>query len=228
MNLQSDDLAIRLGKMLAGFLVVVVLLLLNLTIVFSLQAGYSETNAIAHVRSCENKGPISWRGFGNNWNCTAVFQQDGTGGTWRATVDFNLFTPEEIGTPQRVLVSDGGGRIVSSENVEYHQSTGISPGAAGWIWTATTFVFIFPTLWVFSRSVVWSFSQEEQRKFWEKIYGTPEERAAKKEKDREFYRQIRQNRADRKEARRNGQRRQGKDPKKAARKRMRELERQRD
>ncbi len=225
MNLQSDNIAIRLMKMLAGFAVIAVLLLSTLTIVFSFHGRVNHSNATAHVESCVDKGPVSWRGFGHNWKCTFTVQDDKTGDTWKDSLDFNFFTPDDIGTPQRITW--GESRV--SEGVGgYNQTDGLPSGVDGWIDVAAIFIFIFPTLWVFSRSVVWSFPQEEQRKFWEKIYGTPEERAAKKEKDGEFYRQLRQNRADRKDARRNGQRKPGKDPKKAARKRMRELKRQRD
>lgn len=198
MNLHPDNRAVRALNLIGGLAVLPLAVLLFLTVLFSFNRSSESANATAHVHSCEDIGPISWRGFGHNWKCTATIQEDDTGESWTATRAFNFFTPDEIGTPQRISV----GHSLTSDKVFYSQTEGWSSAAVGIIDTiAAIFIFI-PALWLFSRLIVRSFKQEEQRKFWEKIHGTPEERAAKKQKDKEFWEEMRRNRAQRKETRR--------------------------
>ncbi|QUH04463.1 hypothetical protein HUO13_30085 [Saccharopolyspora erythraea] len=200
--LKSDNLAVRLGKMIAGFIVVAVLVMLWPTIVFSFPTMKDKPNATADVKSCEDTGPVTRRGFGHNWNCVATIRDDETGQTWTTSIDMNFFTPDEIGEPQRLTWGYGGGRgNINTDKRTYTQAEGFSSGTVTMISIVAAGVLGIPALWMFSKSVVWSFSQAEQRKFWEKIHGSPEERAAKKKKDQEFWDQMRRNREQRKQAR---------------------------
>ncbi|CAM05167.1 hypothetical protein A8924_6330 [Saccharopolyspora erythraea NRRL 2338] len=199
----SDNIAIRLAKMLGGFVVVAVLVMLWPTIVYSFPEKKDNPNGTALVRSCEDTGPVTRRGFGHNWSCVADIRDDKTGDTWTATVDMNFFTPAEVGKQKRLVWGYGGSR--TSTNKEKRTYTraedGYSNGTVTLVLVVTTGLVGIPALWMFSKSVVWSFSQAEQRKFWEKIHGSPEERAAKKKKDQEFWDQMRRNREQRKQAR---------------------------
>ncbi|MER5391456.1 DUF6346 domain-containing protein [Saccharopolyspora sp. NPDC002686] len=203
---KSDNIAIRLAKMLGGFVVVAIIVLSWLTIVFSFPEKHDRPNGTAYVQSCEDTGPITRRGFGHNWSCTATIRDDKTGNTWTQTLDMNFFSPDDIGKEKRLTWGYGGGRSnINTEKRTYTPAEGYSTGFTTTISVVSFIVLLPPALWMLATSVMWSFSQAEQRKFWEKIHGTPEERAAKKRKElaeREARQASRQRYAAIKEARR--------------------------
>lgn len=199
----SDNIVIRLAKMLGGLVVVAVIVMLWPTIIYSFPEQKDNPNGTALVKSCEDTGPITRRGFGHNWNCTAEIRDDETGQTWTASIDMNFFTPEDIGKQKRLVWGYGGSR--TSHNTEKRTYTraedGYSSGTTTLVALVTTGVVGIPALLMLSKALAWSGTQEEQRKKREKIHGTPEERAAEKQKDDQFWAQIRANREERKKAR---------------------------
>lgn len=72
---KSDNPFIRLLRMLFGFGIVALLLLTALTVNFSFPEKSTVTNATAQVQSCEDHVPLSRRGFGPRWNCTALIRR---------------------------------------------------------------------------------------------------------------------------------------------------------
>ncbi|MCI2419163.1 DUF6346 domain-containing protein [Saccharopolyspora sp. K220] len=199
---KSDNPLVRLLRVLIGLGIVAVIGLTALTIVFSFPRKAEVSNATARVTACEDTGPITRRGFGHNWSCTATFRDDETGETWTTDVDMNLFAPDDVGKDVRVAWSHGGGRIVTSENRVYTPLEGVSSGTYTLIVVAVGFTTFLLGLWMLIKAVVWGFTQEGQRRFWDKFHGGAEKRAAQKKKDEEFWAQIKQNREQRKAARR--------------------------
>ncbi|KAA5832519.1 hypothetical protein F1721_16065 [Saccharopolyspora hirsuta] len=182
---RSDNPVARVLRVLIGFGIVALIAFTALTVIFSFQRKTEATNATARVTACEDTGPITRRGFGHNWNCTATIRDDESGETWTTDIDMNFFTPEDIGQDKRLYWGYGGNRMVTSDYRVYASPEGVSAGTYAVISAAVGFPAIMAMLWFFAKAVVWGFSQEEQRKFWEKIHGTPEQRAAKKQKELE-------------------------------------------
>ncbi|WP_433873806.1 DUF6346 domain-containing protein [Saccharopolyspora sp. CA-218241] len=190
--------------MLGGFVIVALLLMLWPTIVFTFPLEKDNPNGTATAHSCEDTGPVTRRGFGINWNCVATIRDHESGETWTAEIDMNFFTPEDIGEPKEIVWGYGGSR--SSHNTELRTYTlaegGVSSGARTAIAIGAAVLVVVPAIFMFIRSLRWSGTQEQQRKDRERVNGTPEEQAAKKKEDEEFWAQMRRNREQRKQARR--------------------------
>ncbi|RRO16185.1 hypothetical protein EIL87_14125 [Saccharopolyspora rhizosphaerae] len=197
---KSDNPLVRFVRFVVGLGIVAVILLTALTIIFSFPEKSTATNATAKVQSCVDTGPITRRGFGHNWDCKIAVRDDKTGERWTDQVDMNVFSPEDVGKEKPVAWGYAGGRIVKSDNRHYSTPEGSSTGTHLVVMFATGAVAIVAALWFLSRAIIWSFSQQGQRKFWEKIHGSSEEKAAKKEKDDEFWAEMRRNRELRKQA----------------------------
>lgn len=199
---KSDNPIARIIRLVLGLGIVSVIVLTALTIIFSFPEKSKTTNATATVQSCEDTGPITRRGFGHNWNCTVNVRDDKTGETWSDQVDMNLFTPEDVGKEKRVAWGYAGGRIVKSDNRVYSSPEGYSGATSIIVMFATGAVAIVAALWFLAKAITWSFSQQGQRRFWEKSLGTSSEKKAKKQQDDEFWAEMRRNRELRKEQRR--------------------------
>lgn len=193
----SDNIVIRLAKMLGGLVATAVLVMLWLTIIFSFPEQEDNPNGTALVKSCEDTGPITRRGFGHNWNCTAEVRDDETGKTWTSQIDMNFFTPEDIGKEKKLIWGYGGSR--TSHNTEKRTYTRVEDGYSSATNTlvaiVATGVVGIPALLMLSTALNWIGTQEEQRKWREKLHGTPEERAAKKRKEREADERFRERQA---------------------------------
>lgn len=202
----SNNLAVRLTKLVGGLVVTAAVLMLWPTIVFSFPQKHSSPNATALVQSCEDTGPITRRGFGHNWDCSIKVRDDETGKTWTANVDMNFFTPDDVGKEKRLTWGYGGGRYNNNTELRtYTPAEGYSTGVFTLIGCLAGVVIVPAALWMLAKSIIWSFSREEQRKFWEKINGTTEEKSAKKQQQAEEKaqrQQARQRSAEIKEARR--------------------------
>lgn len=200
---KSDNPIARIFRFVIGVGIVAVILLTALTIIFSFPEKSTVTNATAKVQSCVDTGPLTRRGFGHNWNCTVTVRDDKSGETWTDKVDMNVFGPEDIGKEKRVAWGYAGGRIVKSDNRDYSSTEGYSVTTHLIVMFATGAVAIVASLWFLSRAIIWSFSQQGQRKFWEKVHGNSAEKAAKKQQDDEFWAEMRRNRELRKQAKQN-------------------------
>lgn len=170
--------------MLIGFGIVALIALTALTIVFSFPAKTGGSNATATAKSCEDYGPISRRGFGHHWACTAQIRDDKTGETWNDVVDMNVLQPQDVGRQERITWGYSGGRVGKSENRVYRSPDGYSEGVNLAVTVVVGFIAIVAMLWYFSKALVWGYTQEGQRKFREKIHGSSTERAAKKQQER--------------------------------------------
>ncbi|WP_207918737.1 DUF6346 domain-containing protein [Saccharopolyspora karakumensis] len=182
---KSDNPILRILRVLIGFGIVALIALTALTIIFTFPEKTPATNATAVAKSCEDYGPVSRRGFGHHWACTTEIRDDETGEVWTDVVDMNVLSPESIGKQERITWGYSGGRTGKSDNRVYRSPDGYSEGVNLTVTILIGFAAIPMILWYFAKAVVWGFSQEEQRKFWEKINGTPEEQAAKKQKEDE-------------------------------------------
>lgn len=196
-----DNPLMRVLRVLVGFGVLAVIALSAMTIMFSFQARASEADGTALVESCEDKGPISRRGFGHHWNCTVMIREHETGERFTAEVDMSVFSPEDIGE-ERLIAWGNTGRLQAGERKYVPVEHGVSGNTRDTVWMVVGLPTAIALLWMFPKAIVWGFTQEGQRQFWEQIHGTPEERAAKKAKDEEFWAELRRNREQRKQARR--------------------------
>lgn len=200
----SNNIAARLAKTALGLLATACILMLWPTIVFSFPEKADEQNATALVQSCEDTGPITRRGFGRNWDCNVRIQDDKSGKTWTTSIDMNFFSPEDIGKEKRLTWGHGGGRAsTNTETYIYTRAEGFPTGVRTLVAIVAAIVLLPPALWLLAKSIVWSFPQNEQRKFWEKIHGTSEEKAEKKRNEQEEdarWRETQRRRAEQHEA----------------------------
>lgn len=180
---KSDNPLIRAFRVLVGFGIVSLIALTALTIIFAFPEKTPATNATALAKSCEDYGPVSRRGFGPHWACTAEIRDDKTGETWTDVVDMSVLGPESVAKQERITWGYSGGRTGRSDNRVYRSPDGYSEGISLTITIIIGCAAIPLLLWYFSKAIVWGFSQDEQRKFWEKINGTPEEQAEKKQEE---------------------------------------------
>ncbi|MEB3366887.1 DUF6346 domain-containing protein [Saccharopolyspora mangrovi] len=202
--LNSNNLGVRLTKMVLGLLATTCILMLWPTAVFSFPEKAEKQNATAIVQSCRDTGPITRRGFGHNWDCRAQIRDDKTGKSWTTNIDMNFFSPEDVGKEKRLTWGHGGGRAsTNTETYIYTSSEGYPAGVRILVAIVAAIVIIPPALWLLAKSVVWSFPQNQQRRFWEKINGTPEQKAEKKRKkqaDDARWRETQRRRAEQHEA----------------------------
>lgn len=182
---KSDNPLVRVLRVLIGFGIVALIALTALTIIFAFPAKTSGSNATAVAKSCEDYGPISRRGFGHHWGCTAQIRDDKTGETWTDVVDMNVLQPQDVGRQERITWGYSGGRVGKSENRVYRSPDGYSDGVNLAVTVAVGFAALIAMLWFFAKAVVWGFTQEGQRKFWQKIHGSNAERTAKKQQELE-------------------------------------------
>ncbi|MDI2028477.1 DUF6346 domain-containing protein [Saccharopolyspora sp. TS4A08] len=182
---KSDNPLVRVLRVLIGFAIVALIALTALTVIFAFPAKTGGSNATAVARSCEDYGPISRRGFGHHWGCTAQIRDDKTGETWTDVVDMNVLQPQDVGRQERITWGFSGGRVGKSENRVYRSPDGYSDGVNLAVTVVVGFAALLAMLWFFAKAVVWGFTQEGQRKFWEKIHGSNWERAAKKQHELE-------------------------------------------
>ncbi|TWG08907.1 DUF6346 domain-containing protein [Saccharopolyspora dendranthemae] len=200
----SNSIGVRLAKLVLGLLTTACILMLWPTIVFSFPEKAEKQNATALVESCKDTGPITRRGFGHNWDCAVRIRDDETGRSWTTAIDMNFFSPEDVGKEKRLTWGHGGGRAsTNNETYIYTRAEGYPTGVRTLVAIVTAIIILPPALWLLAKSIVWSFSRDEQRKFWEKINGTPEERAEKKRKKQEEdaqWRETQRRRAEQHEA----------------------------
>jgi hypothetical protein len=182
----SDKLPIRLAKMVFGLILTAAIALLWPTIVFSFPQKHDAPNATALVRSCEDTGPITRRGYGHNWNCTAEIRDSKTGETWTTDLDMNFFTPDDIGKEKELTWGYGGGRYnINTEKRTYTPAEGYSSGTFTVVACVAGILVLPGVILMLVTALAWSLKSDEHRKHWEKIRGTPEERAAKKQQEQE-------------------------------------------
>ncbi|MEV4730871.1 DUF6346 domain-containing protein [Saccharopolyspora sp. NPDC049426] len=175
---RSDELPVRMAKLVGGLVVTACIAMLWPTIIFSFPEKHERPNATALVQSCEDTGPVTRRGFGHNWDCTFQVRDDETGKSWTTTTDMNLFSPEDVGEEKRLTWGYGGSRFSTNTAVRtYTAAEGYSAGFRLVVITLATIAIAPPALWMFAKSLVWGYSQAGQREFWERISGTPAERA---------------------------------------------------
>ena len=191
----SDKLPVRLAKMVFGLVLTAAIALVWPTIVFSFPQKHEPPNATALVQSCEDTGPVTRRGYGHNWNCTAKIRDNKTGATWTTDLDMNFFTPDEIGKEKQLTWSYGGGRYnTNTEKRTYTPADGYSSGTFIVV-ACVAGIFVLPAvILMLVTSLAWALPRVERRKHWEKIRGTPEERAAKKQQEQERDTELRESR----------------------------------
>ena len=182
---KSDNPLIRALRVLIGLGIVVLIALTAVTIIFSFPAKSPESNATAIAKSCQDYGPISRRGFGHHWACTAQIKDDKTGETWTSVVDMNVLRPEDIGQKERITWGYSGGRVGKSDNRVYSSPDGYSKGVNTAVIVIVGFAALVSMLWFLTRAVAWGKTQEGQRKASEEMHGTESERSAKKQKERD-------------------------------------------
>lgn len=182
---KSDNPLIRALRVLIGLGIVVLIALTALTIIFSFPAKTSESNATAVAKSCEDHGPISRRGFGHQWACTAQLKDDKTGESWTGVVDMNVLQPDDIGREERITWGYSGGRVGKSENRVYSSPDGYSKGVNTAVTVIVGFAGLVSMLAFFTKAVTWGKTQEGQRRASEKTHGTESKRTAKKQGERE-------------------------------------------
>ena len=182
---KSDNPGARALRVIIGFGIVAFIGLSALTVINWFPAK-TTANATAVVESCEDRGPISRRGFGPHWACQATITDDETRETWTDTVDMNVLSPADAGKQERITWGYSGGRVGKSDNRVYRSPEGYSRGVNTLVIIVVGFPAFLMMLWYSAKAIVWGLSQEEQRKFWTKINkGTPEELAATKQRERE-------------------------------------------
>lgn len=183
---RSDAVPVRLVKLVGGLVVTACIAMLWPTIIFSFPEKHERPNATALVRSCEDTGPVTRRGFGHNWDCTLQVRDDKTGESWTTTIDMNLFSPEDVGKQKRLTWGYGGSRFSTNKAMRtYTAAEGYSEGFRLVVITLTTLAIAPPALWMFAKSLVWGYSQAGQREFWERINGTPAERAEEQQREQQ-------------------------------------------
>lgn len=190
---RSDAVVVRLAKVVGGLVVTACIAMLWPTIIFSFPEKHERPNATALVQSCEDTGPVTRRGFGHNWDCAVQIRDDETGKSWTTTIDMNLFSPEDVGEEKRLTWGYGGSRFSTNTSVRtYTAAEGYSEGFHLVVITLATIAISPLLLWMFAKSLVWGYSQAGQREFWEKIHGTPSERAEKKRREQQEEARLRE------------------------------------
>ncbi|WP_406689056.1 DUF6346 domain-containing protein [Saccharopolyspora sp. ID03-671] len=127
----SNNLAVRLTKLIGGLTVTAAILMLWPTVVFSFPQKHEKPNSTAHVQSCEDTGPITRRGFGSNWNCAVTIRDDETSETWTTDLDMNFFTPDDVGKEKRLTWGYGGGRFNSNKELRRSKQHAGGRGSSG-------------------------------------------------------------------------------------------------
>lgn len=200
----SNTIGLRLTKMVLGLIVTACIVMLWPTIVFSFPEKADKPNATATVQSCEDTGPITRRGFGHNWDCRVRIADDESRKNWTTNIDMNFFSPEDVGKEKRLTWGHGGGRAsTNTDTYVYTRAEGYPAGVRLLVSIVAAIVLLPPALWLLVKSVVWIFPQNEQRKFWEKIGGTSEQKAEKKRQKQaedERWRETQRRRAEQHEA----------------------------
>lgn len=182
---KSDNPLARALRVLIGLGIVVLIGLTALTIIFSFPAKSPASNATAVAKSCEDYGPISRRGFGHHWACTAQIRDDKTGETWTGLVDMNVLQPEDIGREEHITWGYSGGRVGKSENRVYSSPDGYPKSVNTAVMVIVGAAGLVSMLVFFTKAIAWGRTQEGQRKASEKAHGTKSERTAKKQQEQQ-------------------------------------------
>ncbi|RRO16186.1 hypothetical protein EIL87_14130 [Saccharopolyspora rhizosphaerae] len=95
----------------------------------------------------------------------------------------NVLQPQDVGRSERITRDYSFGRVGKSENRVYRSPEGYSDGVNLAVTAVVGFAAIGAMLWFSAKAVVWGFSQEGQRRSWEKIHGSDADRAAQKQRE---------------------------------------------
>ncbi|MFC7342865.1 DUF6346 domain-containing protein [Saccharopolyspora griseoalba] len=173
----------RTLRLLVGLVGVTAILLTTLTVTSAIPRR-TTANATAVATSCEAYGPISRRGFGTYWACNATMTDTKSGKRWTDVVDIRSLTPEDIGKKMPISWGHQRGRAVISDKRVYSSPDGYGQATYVLLLSLSYLIGGFAAVLLLTGSVLAALTRQGRRTLLEKSLGTPEERAAKKQRDK--------------------------------------------